>query len=266
MDENPQDMEGVQQQQQNEEQQAKPERVSPFTFQPALVIGDMVNVALETCADAFDRFEEAVAGAAEIRPEHRRALLQGIGVLYECASGSLNQAATNFERLAQATILRVPPELYLEQEAAAPLVEVSPEEEAQLDAELADMRRQIGEAKQDCRGLRQQLKEINRDLALAGDPSAFDPLSGALATQRAALLEDAASIGGALQRLGPMLARAKGALAAREGPGSSLCAKAPNAAEAAAGAQRRMAAAQQDTGASLDQLEALQQSLTGTTQ
>lgn len=44
MDENPQDMEGVQQQQQNEEQQAKPERVSPFTFQPALVIGDMVNV------------------------------------------------------------------------------------------------------------------------------------------------------------------------------------------------------------------------------
>jgi hypothetical protein len=36
-------------------------------------------------------------------------------VLYECASGSLNQAATNFERLAQATILRVPPELYLEQ-------------------------------------------------------------------------------------------------------------------------------------------------------
>lgn len=40
---------------------------------------------------------------------------QGINVLYEFAKGSLDQAGTNFQRLAEATILRVPPELYLEQ-------------------------------------------------------------------------------------------------------------------------------------------------------
>ncbi len=40
---------------------------------------------------------------------------KGIGSLYDCAAGSLDQAGTNFQRLAEATILRVPPELYLEQ-------------------------------------------------------------------------------------------------------------------------------------------------------
>jgi hypothetical protein len=40
---------------------------------------------------------------------------QGLDVLFEAAKGSLDQAAPNFQRLAEATILRVPPELYLEQ-------------------------------------------------------------------------------------------------------------------------------------------------------
>ncbi|KAI8474554.1 MAG: hypothetical protein J3K34DRAFT_124788 [Monoraphidium minutum] len=275
MEGEPQDMDGVveQQQQQDDgeqqqegtvEQGPKPERVSPFTFQPALVVGDMVNVALETCANSFERFEEAAAAAVDIKPAHRRALLSGIGVLYDCVLGSLSQAAVNFERLSLATILRVPPELYLEQAAAAPAAEVSAEEEAALDGELEELRRQIEEAKQGGQELRQQLREINRDLAAAGDPSAFDALSSALATQRAALLDDAGAVGGALLRLGPLLARAKDALAEREGPGTSLGAKAPSASDAAAGAQRRVAAAQQDTGASLDQLEALQRSLTAT--
>jgi hypothetical protein len=52
-----------------------------------------------------------------------------------------------------------------------------------------------------------------------GDASAFDPLAGALATHRGELLEDAAAVGGALRELGPMLARARAALAAREAPG-----------------------------------------------
>ena len=81
-------------------------------FAPAPISGAESRVS--ACARGRARCR-AVAGAVDIRPEHRQSLLQGIGVLYDCAAGSLNQAATNFERLALATILRVPPELYLEQ-------------------------------------------------------------------------------------------------------------------------------------------------------
>jgi hypothetical protein len=55
--------------------------------------------------------------------------------------------------------------------------------------------------------------------ANAGDASVFDPLAGALATHRGALLDDAAAVGAALRELGPMLARARTALAAWENPG-----------------------------------------------
>lgn len=246
-------------QQQQQQQQRRPV-ASPFTFQPALLLADLVNIALETCADAFDRFEEAVAAVAQLRPEHRQTLLEGIGQLYECASGSLDQAATNFQRLAEATMLRVPMELYLEQAASVPLAAVAPEEEEALDNELRELRRQMEETKQGTLRLRQELRELNRDLASAGDPSSLDPLSGALATQRGALLEDAASIGGALLRLGPLLAKAREALEARDHAGGAKAG--PSGTDAVAGAQRRVAAAQRDTGASADQLQSLHSSLT----
>ncbi|GBG00297.1 hypothetical protein Rsub_13049 [Raphidocelis subcapitata] len=283
----PADMEGVvveeapappaaQQQQQADAAAAAPppdaatpgggKRVSPFTFQPALVLGDLVNTALETCADAFDRLEEAVAGVTEMRPEHRRALLEGVAALYEFASGSLDAAGTNFQRLAEAAILRVPPELYLEQEAAAPPpAPVTAEEEAALDADLDALRRQVEEAKQGCAALRGELRALSREIASASAAPPLGPLSAALGAARGALLDDAASIGGALLRLGPMLARARDALAADAAGGAAGAGgKAPSAADAAVGAQRRIAAAQQDTGASVDQLQALAESLTAT--
>jgi hypothetical protein len=73
-------------------------------------------------------------------------------VLFEAAKGSLDQAAPNFQRLAEATILRVPPELYLEQAAAAPPPAVAPEEEAGLDRELAELRQQLEEVGRGARG------------------------------------------------------------------------------------------------------------------
>jgi len=78
------------------------------------------------------------------------------------------------------------------------------------------------QAKAGCKGLRQQLRALNRDLSSAGDAASFDPLSNALSTQRDALLEDAATIGGALLKLAPMLARARNVLADREMPGGWL--------------------------------------------
>jgi hypothetical protein len=73
------------------------------------------------------------------------------------------------------------------------------------------------QTKSGCQSLRQQLRDLTRDLAAAAAAAPLDPLAGALATRRAELLEDAAGVGGALLRLAPLLARARDTVAREAG-------------------------------------------------
>lgn len=75
------------------------------------------------------------------------------------------------------------------------------------------------QAKAGCGGLQRQLRDLTRDLAAANAAPSLEPLASALATGREGLLDDAGQVAAALAELGPLLARARGALAVREGGG-----------------------------------------------
>jgi hypothetical protein len=263
--------------------------------------------ALDACADGFDALERQLLQALPLERAEKRALRDGVGQLWAAVLASLNDAATNFERVAAATALHVPAELSAaaegeeeeeEQEAAeaaagpggeggttkkkSAFPPATEEDEAALDAELAELRAALVEARAGAASLRRELSAAARDRAAAAEAApALRPLGAALAAHRASALEDVAAVSGAAARLRPLMARCeqlRGAAAAAAqrraamlggrgqeawagaGPAAAAAANLADDAPAAAKSVREMMV---DTGAGADQLRELCEAVGG---
>eukprot|EP00878_Enallax_costatus_P013201 GHUV01013798.1.p1 GENE.GHUV01013798.1~~GHUV01013798.1.p1 ORF type:complete len:251 (+),score=87.31 GHUV01013798.1:143-895(+) len=187
-----------------------------FSFSPQLFLADLSNIALDVCADGFDDLEQKLHASSlseDAKAKLSRVLLQTCEATLE----SLLRAAVNFERYEQLTSLAVPPELFVEQPVPALTEPVDPQQEAQLDNELQDLRDQVLQARLRNQQLKQQVTAVQKDISRAGGTSAaYKPVIETLSSATQPLLEEAAAIRDLAAKLQPMVKRAQQLQAARE--------------------------------------------------
>lgn len=234
-----------------------------FPFEPTLFLADLGNIALDYSISGIHQLERAILESplfqqpadSSLAPncpavqqrineqllQFKAAASEVLAEVQRRTADSMNRAADNFERYEAATNLNVPPELYVQQPIPSVPDPVDPEQEAQLDGELAELRQQVQQVHAKCRQLKQQLLHVDRDLSKAVlRAAAFKPLTEVVSANSQPLLDEAAAIGALASKLQPMVARAQQLQQERDHPvAAALAAAAASSAAAPSTTQGR---------------------------
>eukprot|EP00877_Chromochloris_zofingiensis_P007010 jgi/Chrzof1/2562/Cz11g20130.t1 len=180
---------------------------SPFDFNTDILLDDLEKAGMDLCADAHDALDKKIIHANGL-PDAAKVELQKVtNQLFDTALDNLDQLFEKFHRLAAATFLHIPKELYMQQPSTLSVEPVDPDAEAALDVELESMRQNIAQSRQECRTLSKQIRAWDRHLQQSGTASDFKPLLDALSSSKTSLVEDFNAIGTAVHTLQPLLAR-----------------------------------------------------------
>ncbi|KAF8060464.1 N6a [Scenedesmus sp. PABB004] len=209
-----------------------------FSFNPALFLADLSNIALDVAADGLEALEGRLHAAQVLDPSTKAAVSQILAQTCATTLDSTARAAAAFEQYEQLTSLAVPAELFVEQPLPVLPEPVDPQAEEALDAELGQLREQVSQARAGYRALKQQLAALDKDAGTTARRfAAYKPLADTLAAVGQPLLQEAAAIGRLAAKLEPMLSAAA-QLAAQRRPADPLAAALAAAGAAGAGAAR----------------------------
>mmetsp|Transcript_67 Transcript_67/g.118 ORF Transcript_67/g.118 Transcript_67/m.118 type:complete len:238 (+) Transcript_67:34-747(+) len=133
-------------------------------FPPVAVIDDVINCVEDYLCDGMDVLEKALTKMETLKPLSSE-VGQGVDKLLETASKSVSKSLDKFELYTLQNIFKVPAGVKITEAEGAEAKVYTAEDQAKIEAETAELRKQVKAAKYLNRAMKQEISELDSEVA-----------------------------------------------------------------------------------------------------